>query len=130
MSPTFLNLPYSYKKTESDVWVLNSADIPVPQELIKDQQLVYFAPSSVGGNHRHQRTEWFIGMGELVFIWLDENGQSHEEPLHPDKQLRLVTVPPFLPHAVVNRSSTQSGVLFELADSKVNHTQKVPVVES
>jgi hypothetical protein len=98
------------------------------KELIKDQQLVHLAPQSVGGNHKHPRTEWFIGIGDLVFVWLDENGEKHEEHMHPDGQIRLIKVPPFLAHAVVNKSNDKVGILFEMADGKMIDVERVEVV--
>jgi uncharacterized RmlC-like cupin family protein len=64
----------------------------------------------------------------LVFVWLDENGVRKEEHLHPDGQIRLITVPPYLPHAVVNKSNDKIGILFELADAKQKDVEKVKVI--
>jgi hypothetical protein len=52
-SPKIITLDYSYKKPGADVWVLNIDDIPVDKSLIKDQQIVHFAPNAIGGNHKH-----------------------------------------------------------------------------
>lgn len=127
LSPTFTDLNYTYKKEDSDVWVLNTNDIPVEKSKINDQQLVHLAPLSVGGNHRHPRTEWFVAIGELLFVWLDENGVKHEEPMNPDGKLRLVMVPPFVPHAVVNQSSEKIGLLFDMADAPMSDVEKIAV---
>lgn len=35
-TPTFSPLSYTYKKTDSDVWVLNTNDIPVDQAKIAE----------------------------------------------------------------------------------------------
>lgn len=128
LAPEIITLDYSYKKPGSDVWVLNVDDIPVDTSAIKDQQIVHFAPEAIGGNHKHPRTEWFVGIGDLVFIWLDENGVKKEEHMHPDGLIRLITVPPYLAHAVVNRSEDKVGILFELADGKQENVEKVRVV--
>ena len=48
---------FSYKKTDSDVWVLNTDDIPFDKSIIKDQQIVHFAVQSTSGNHKHSRVE-------------------------------------------------------------------------
>lgn len=127
MKPTIIKLNYTYKKPDTEVWVLNTDDIPVDKSKIKDQQIVHLAPKSVGGNHKHPRTEWFIGIGELFFIWLDEDGLKHEEHMHPNGQIFLFEVPPFLPHAVANRSSDKVGILFEMADGKMENVEKVEV---
>lgn len=128
LSPTITNLSFTYKKSDSDVWVLNTDDIPINQDLIKDQQIVHLAPRAIGGNHKHPRTEWFIGIGDLVLVWLDESGKRHEEHMHPNGQIKLITVTPFLPHAVVNRSQDQVGILFELADGKMTDVESARVV--
>ena len=126
-SPQFIDLNFTYKKPESDVWVLNFDDIPVEKELIKDQQIAHLAPGSIGGNHRHPRTEWLIGIGDLVCIWLDENGVKHEEHMNPSGQIRLVIIPPFLAHAVVNRSENTAGLIYEMADGKMKDVELVKV---
>jgi uncharacterized RmlC-like cupin family protein len=128
-SPKITNLDFTYKKPDADVWVLNTDDIPVHKEAIKDSQIVHLGTQSVGGNHKHSRTEWFVGFGNLVFVWLDEKGDKHEEPMHAEGQLRLIEVPPFLPHAVVNRSHDKVGILYEMADEKkMKESEKVEVV--
>ena len=126
-TPQFINLQYSYKKPDTDVWVLNWDDIPVDPELIKDRQIVHLGPGAVGGNHKHPRTEWFVGIGELLLIWIDGNGERHEAEMCPQGQIRLITVSPFLPHAVVNKSNTQPATLFEMADQKQTDVEQISV---
>lgn len=48
--------------------------------------------------------------------------------MNPNDQLCLVEVPPLLPHAVVNRSKTQFGVLCEMADGKMADVAKIELV--
>lgn len=127
MKPIITELNYTYKKPDTEVWVLNTEDIPVDQAKIKDQQLVHLAPQSIGGNHKHPRTEWFIGIGELVFVWFDEDCQVHEEAMNLEGKIVLIEVPPFLAHAVVNKSKDTFGILFELADAKMEQVEKVEV---
>lgn len=129
-SPKFANLNFTYKKNESEVWVLNTDSIPVDKDLIKDQQIVHLAPQSVGGNHKHPRTEWFIGIGYLVLVWIDDNGVKHEEDMYPKGQIRLITIPPFLAHAVVNRSRDKFAILFEMADGKMKDVESVNIYHS
>ncbi|MCD8484581.1 hypothetical protein LRY60_03180 [Candidatus Woesebacteria bacterium] len=83
MHPKITPLNFTYKKDDSDVWVLNTDDIPIDKSLIKDQQFVHLAPLSVGGNHKHPRIEWFVAVGDLEFIWFDVNGEkkiNRDEP--------------------------------------------------
>ncbi|QQS38392.1 hypothetical protein IPM62_03330 [Candidatus Woesebacteria bacterium] len=127
-SPTILNLNYTYKKPDTDVWVLNTEDIPIDKKLIKDMQIIHLAPKSIGGNHKHPRIEWFIGIGDLTFVWLDEKGEKYTEHMHPNGQIRLITVPPHIPHAVVNESQDKTAVLFEMADGKMKDVEQVKVV--
>lgn len=128
MSPEITHLDFTYKKPGTEVWVLNSDDIPVDKSLIKDQQIIRLAPGSFGGNHKHPRVEWFIGFGELFCVWLDENGTKHEESMNSDTQVKLVKIPPFLPHAILNRSASEQAVLFELADDKLTGVEPVLII--
>lgn len=127
--PNITKLNFTYKRDDTDLWVLNTDDIPVDKNLIKDQQIVHFAPKSFGGNHKHPRTEWFIGMGDLEFIWLDENGEQYRTHMNPKGQILLIEVPPLLPHAVLNKSDSKSGILFELADAKMVDVEQIEIVK-
>ena len=126
-TPKFQELDYTYKKEEQEVWVLNDVDIPVDWELVKDRQMVHLAPGSAGGNHKHPRTEWFIGIGPLEFMWIDREGTTHVSHMNPDGQIQLITVSPHLPHAVVNTSDIERGVLLEFADGKMENVVPVDV---
>lgn len=126
--PKITKLNFTYKKDNTDVWVLNTDDIPVDKTLIKDQQIVYFGPNSFGGNHTHPRVEWLIGIGDLIFVWLDENGRKKEVAMHPEGKLFLIEVPAYLPHAVVNNSKKNHAILFEYADAKMSHVAVVKIV--
>jgi hypothetical protein len=127
LAPQITQLNYTYKKPDTEVWVLNFDDIPVPTEKIKDRQIVHLAPQSVGGNHKHPRTEWFVGIGELEFVWLDENGHQQKTHMNPNGEILLIEVPPFLAHAVRNISATERAVLIEFADGKMVDVEKVEV---
>ncbi|MBP7740937.1 hypothetical protein KA089_02035 [Candidatus Woesebacteria bacterium] len=105
--------------------MLNTDDIPVDKNLIKDQQIVHFEPNSFGGNHKHSRIEWFVGFGDLEFIWLDENGKQFKIHMNPNGQIKLIEVPSFLPHVILNKSDSKIGILFELADAKMSDDEKV-----
>lgn len=129
MKPQIQPLNPTYKKPDTDVWVLNTDDIPVDKESIQDIQLVHLAPGSVGGNHKHPRREWFIGIGDLIFVWLDDDGNTHQEHMHPDGQITLISVPPYLPHAVANVSEDKVGILYEMADGKMKDVEPVKVYE-
>lgn len=129
LAPTIIDLNYTYKKQDSDVWVLNIDDIPIDKSMMKDQQIVHLAPQSVGGNHKHPRTEWFVAMGDLVLSWIDENGDKKEEHMNPNGKLKLITMPSFLAHAITNRSRTQTGILFELSDEKMRAVEKIEVAK-
>lgn len=130
LRPIFTSIDPTYRKETVDVWVLNFDDIPVDAKLIYDRQIVQLGPGSVGGNHKHPRTEWFVAMGDLVLVWQDEVGDTHQQHMNPNDQLYLVEVPSLLPHAVVNRSKTQFGVLYEMGDGKMKDVQKVAISSS
>lgn len=128
-APLITPISYTYQKPNTEVWVLNMDDVPVEKSKILDQQFIHFGPKSIGGNHKHPRTEWFIAQGAFSFIWMDETGERHEEQMNPDGKLLLFEVPPFLPHAVVNTSNDKPGVLWELADQKMADVERVMVYE-
>ena len=130
MKPKIQSLDYTYKKPNTDVWVLNTDDIPVNKDLVGDVQLVHLAPGSIGGNHKHSRREWFIGIGDLIFVWLDAKGNAYQEHMHPKGQILLISVPPYLPHAVANISKNKVGILYEMADRKMKDSEPVKVYES
>ena len=126
--PKVTELNYTYKRDDSDLWVLNTDDLPINKDLIKDQQIIHFAPKSFGGNHSHPRTEWFIAIGDLTLIWLDQNGKKHEQNMSLEGKVLLIEIPPYLPHAVLNNSDKDIAVLFELADQKMADAKKVEIV--
>lgn len=128
MEPIITPLQYTYKKPDADVWVLNTSDIPLDFTKIKDQQLVHLGPLSVGGNHKHPRKEWFIGIGDLELFWLDENGVQKSTLMHPNGQILLFEIPPFLPHAVKNISKNNVAVLFDYADDLMSDVEQMKVI--
>jgi 8-oxo-dGTP diphosphatase len=87
--PKITKLNYTYKRDDTDLWVLNTNDLPINKDLIKDQQIIHFAPKSFGGNHSHPRTEWFIGIGDLTLIWLDQNDKRQEQNMTSKGQVLL-----------------------------------------
>jgi hypothetical protein len=60
-------------------------------------------------------------------MWLDDGGQRHEELMHPEGQIVLIEVPPYLAHAVVNRSADREAVLWELSNEKKSATEMIKV---
>jgi len=127
-SPVITKIAYSYKREHIDLWKLNLDDIPIDKDEIKQSEIIHFPPGSIGGNHKHPRIEWFIGIGELILYWLDESGQKHEKFLYSGDGLLLVKIPPYLPHAVRNISEFKFGILFEYANAKQYDVQKVKVI--
>ena len=127
-SPKFKKLDYSYKRENIDLWKLNLDDIPVDKDEIKVSEIIHFPPGGLGGNHKHPRTEWFIGIGELVFYWIDEAGNKQEKFMNLDDGLLLIKIPPNVPHAVKNISEFKFGILLEYADAKQYDVEKVVVL--
>ncbi|MCA9369146.1 MAG: hypothetical protein H6773_02020 [Pseudomonadales bacterium] len=126
--PKVTKLNFTYKRDDTDLWVLNTDDLPIRKDLIKDQQIIQFAPKSFGGNHSHQRIEWFIGIGDLTLIWVDQNGKKHTQNMSSKENVLLFEIPPHLPHAVLNNSETDIAVLFEFADQKMSNTKQVEII--
>ena len=127
-SPKVTLLNYTYKKPDTDVFVLNTNDIPIDKTKIKDQQIIIIGPGAIGGNHSHPRTEWFVALGELELIWLDSDGLQQTLDMYSGQQPKLIEIPPFLPHAVINRSQTQSSTLYEWADQKAVEPEPVKII--
>jgi hypothetical protein len=127
-APIIISLNFTYKKPETDVWVLNFNDIPLPQKRIQDKQIIHLAPQSVGGNHKHPRTEWWIAIGELELVWQDEQQALHTEHMNPNGKILLIEMPPNIPHAVRNTSPDQRGVLLEWADGKMENVEVIKIV--
>lgn len=127
-SPLITALQPTYRKADSDIWVLNIEDIPVPTEPVNDRQLVHLSPGNIGGNHSHPRTEWFVAIGKnITFYWLDEAGWLCHEQMAPEGEILLFEVPPFLPHAIKNESE-QSGMLMEFGSDKMKDVERVMVI--
>lgn len=119
-SPQIINLNYSYKKFFKSLCVLDINNLPIDNSLISEKKIVYLAPKAVGGDHAHAHTEWFIGFGELLFVWFDDNGYKHEEQMNPNNQLKLIVVPAYLKHSIVNYSTSNFAIVFEMSDRRQN----------
>lgn len=113
-----IKIEASYKK-ENGNFVLSFDDVPTPEGFKRiDQSIVYIAPGKVGGNHKHKRTEVFVGIGEgLKIYWLDEKKKLKMERMNPSGELFAFLIPPFVPHAIKNFSKNGAS-LIELANSK------------
>ncbi|MCL4374560.1 hypothetical protein M1523_01725 [Patescibacteria group bacterium] len=48
--------------------------------------------------------------------------------MNPAGKIKLIMVPPFVPHVVINRSLDQSAVIFELADAKMDSVTPESVI--
>lgn len=109
----------SYARPTQGIKVLAVKDLPLPDTFRTNlpAHLIYIEPQGWGGNHRHKRQEAYVGFGRgLYVVWRDKAGVRHEvSMMSNDGSLRLFVVPSMLPHMVENRSS-ESAVLYELAD--------------
>ncbi len=128
LEPKITKLNYSYQKQDPKVWVLNTDDLPIEKNLIKDQQIILLAPGSYGGNHTHPRTEWFVTMDDLSLFWVDAEDVTHEVTMQSGDTVLLFEIPPNLSHAVRNNSTSKQGVLFEYADAKMRNAKAVKVI--
>ncbi len=117
--PIITDFDFTYIKPGAGVSVIDLEDLPIDQSKIIDRQIIHFSPGAVGGNHAHPRTEWFIGFGELVLVWLDEQNEKHELKMFLPNKVRLIEMPPLLKHAVINKSKTNICLLYELANAKM-----------
>ena len=110
---------------------LELSNIPIPEGFkVVDYSLVSIPAGSMGGNHKHPRTEVFVTMDPLTLYWLDENNEVQETSMGPvNGQYKLFTAPPFLPHAVINETG-EKALLVEFSDqaSDPKDVVKVEVV--
>ena len=118
----------TYQK-DNGLWNLETLSLPFPANFqIKERNIVYIPAEQFGGNHKHPRTEAFVGIGEDLFIvWLDDKGKRHEEKMMEGTQLFFFVVTPFTPHAVVNRGSG-FAVLIEFADGPNINVERAQVL--
>jgi uncharacterized RmlC-like cupin family protein len=116
-----ISFDVTYDETDQGIWVLRLADLPLPKNFPEkpSHYVISFGPGAWGGNHRHERVEAFVGMGEgLYIVWQDGAGERHEQPMmSKDKsRLKMFVVPAWTPHMVENRSETETGILYEVRD--------------
>ena len=118
----------SYKK-ENGLWVLHIDTSLLPSEFnLVEQSLVSIPPQEVGGNHKHPRQEAFIATSKnLVLYWLDKKGK-HEETMLINDNLTIFIMPPYLPHAVFNKSTTSNALLYEFADDKQHNVETIKII--
>jgi hypothetical protein len=123
----------SYRHEEQEMWVLDLKDLPLPDTFKTDlpAHIIYMAPGGWGGNHRHRRTEAFVGIGDdLHIIWRDEAGEMHDAKMMEGKDgLKLFVVPSMLPHLVENRSSS-FALLYELYDIPNDPSERLEGTDS
>lgn len=78
----------------------------------------------------HQRKEALLGIGTTAyFVWQDDKGKIHEEPMNPEGELYLFIIPPEVPHAVVNKSPHEPAILYEYFDSPDTAITKVELIQ-
>ena len=112
-------------KLSNGIWTIDPATIKFPPKFKpRESAIVYIPPQQVGGNHEHQRTEVFLAIGEeLEMVWL-ENNNKKKQKMNPKGKLNLFKVTDNTPHAIINKSETESGILFEFTDT----TFKTPTI--
>ena len=94
---------------------------------VKEESVVYFPGGAVGGNHKHPRVEVFVGFGDLELVW-EEEGEIKREDMFEEGGLKMFLISEFAPHAVVNKSETEMGILIEWADGEQRDVESVNLV--
>ncbi|MEK7571010.1 MAG: hypothetical protein AAB553_01935 [Patescibacteria group bacterium] len=119
------------KKTKQGLWNLFIEQVSLPEGFTPvTHSLVSIPPSEVGGNHKHPRREIFLAVTDgLVLVWKDETGKR-EEKMGPTEGhgLTLFSLPPYIPHAVVNRGKIPA-IMYEWADAKQHDVERVHLIE-
>lgn len=131
MMPTniiFITLEPTYKK-DNGTWVLHTNEVVFPEYFtLAEQSLVSIPVGAFGGNHKHPRIEAYIAFHkELYLIWQDENGEKHEENMYDASNIKLWIIPPFVPHAVVNRAE-EDAMFYEFANDTQHDVEVVTLV--
>ena len=118
-------------KRDTGVWVLHTQTVAIaPDFVVKEQSIVSIPPLQIGGNHKHPRREAFLGFGkELFLVWQDADQQLHEEAMNADDTIYLFLVESLVPHAVINKSSDSTAILYEYADDTQHDVVPVPVIK-
>lgn len=118
-------------RKDNGIWNLEISSLSFPDNFeIRKRNIVYLPAGQVGGNHRHPRTEAFVGMGEELFIaWLDDKGEKHEEKMMDGERLYSFYVEPFTPHAIINKGIGFAALL-ELADGPNINVERFEVLVS
>jgi uncharacterized RmlC-like cupin family protein len=128
MNIDVIELGSSYRR-ENGLAALDFDAIKVPFAAV--ERYLYRIPSGVaGGNHRHPRWEAFVAIGQgMELIWTDAEGSRHQIMMDAGDNFRMFVIPPYMPHAVVNRAH-ETGVLVEWASEKQHDVQRVELISS
>jgi quercetin dioxygenase-like cupin family protein len=126
MEVTIQSIEPTYRK-ENGVWVLNLSDLKIPFQA-SERAVVSIPSGEIAGNHKHPRKESFVGLGELIFHWVDKEGNHKSEHMNKDGRLFLITVESGVPHAVQNTAKDLPGYLYEHADGPQRDVERVIVV--
>jgi hypothetical protein len=112
-----------------DRWNLNFEDIPLPENFkLEERWIVYLGSGKIGGNHKHERREVLIGIGEgLKFVYINEEGDKVEELMNPQGELFMIVTEPWMSHAVINKGK-EGAVLIEFTDKKGDAPVDVEVI--
>jgi uncharacterized RmlC-like cupin family protein len=117
---------------ESGLWALDTQSVvPVDSFTAVEQSIIWLPPNEVAGNHKHVREEALIGIGtSALFLWQDDDGVVHKEPMNPNGELYLFLIPPNVPHAVVNESSTDPVMLYEYFSDVYTSVERVDLLQA
>ncbi len=117
-------------KKENGLWSLDLDTIKLPKGFgCKKRYILNFPPGALGGNHQHSHTEVFIGLGKgMELHWLDKNKKRHRTKMQTKDQLFAFQMPPKTPHAVVNSSTKEKGILIEFADAEPTNIKAVEII--
>lgn len=117
-------------KKENGLWCLDLDRIKLPKgfKCLK-KYLLYFPPQTMGGNHKHNHTEIFIGLGkDMELHWLNKDGKKQKAKMQPKNTLFAFQISPGTAHAVINKSKKEKGILIEFAAAVPNNLEPVEVI--
>jgi hypothetical protein len=123
-------LETTYQK-DNGLWLLNVDSPDIPGDfVIVERNIVCIPGGEFGGNHRHPRTEAFVGIGsDLELIWQDDDGLKHIERMYEESGLQLFVIHSLTPHVVVNRGDSPA-VLIEFANDRQHNVEAVDLLSN
>lgn len=126
--PYTIPVPMLYKKNNG-MYVMDITGKPFECEYEWIEKTCLSLPvGKVAGNHSHKHAEAFLAMTEgLEFHWQDEEKNIHIVKLFNASEKFFLILPPFVPHALVNRAG-HTGIVIKFANEPPGIMKKETII--